>query len=319
MSGYQFIHSTALNSAKASQTIAEAERKPHACPHVTHPQPPKVIYGTTPGVVLAEAREWAKDAEHPSGRKWRRDAPILAAGVASLPASMADRFDDFAKQTVEWLRERYGERLRSVVTHKDEANPHLHFFLRPQPQDLSFGSCHEGYRESREARRQEGNKIRTAYQSAMKAFQDDFHSSVASRFGLARLGPKRQRLSRAEWRAQQNLAASAATQKATEQDRLTVQGELRELRKERRELERLRESLTAEQKQRIAELQNAEAELKAARSETDADRERLRAALKALPAAQLPAALAKVKEILDPPPPAPPVVQAGHHRAVKPR
>ena len=47
-----------------------------------------------------------------------------------------------------------------------------------------------------------GHKAKKNFIAASKAFQDDYHAQVAIHCGMARLGPKKQRLTRAEWKAQ---------------------------------------------------------------------------------------------------------------------
>ena len=49
----------------------------------------------------------------------------------------------------------------------------------------------------------------------MRATQDDFSKSVAQRFGLARLGPGRRRLTRAQWQKEQKQAEALRTVEAT--------------------------------------------------------------------------------------------------------
>jgi predicted nucleic acid-binding Zn-ribbon protein len=208
---------------------------------------------------------------------------------------MIDVWPAYRDEVVEALKERYGDRLRSVVEHLDEAHPHVHFYLVPKPGE-SFGAVHEGY-QARNAERKKGPgaKVRTAYQDAMKGWQDWLHERVSSRFGLLRLGPKRERLSRQEYKRQQDLAKAQAELEAAErirreaekdhqtiialqeevraglatieQQHAELAGELRDIRRERRELERQKEALTEEQQQRKAELDEIEASLKAEREE----------------------------------------------------
>ena len=51
-----------------------------------------------------------------------------------------------------------------------------------------------------------GHKAKKNFIAASKAFQDDYHAQVAIHCGMARLGPKKQRLTRAEWKAQKEHA-----------------------------------------------------------------------------------------------------------------
>ena len=79
------------------------------------------------------AHDWADSSQDAKGRKLRADGLALAAGVVSLPAEQRQDWPRFREATVAWLRQQYGERLRSVVEHTDEAHPHLHFYAVPLP------------------------------------------------------------------------------------------------------------------------------------------------------------------------------------------
>jgi myosin heavy subunit len=195
---------------------------------------------------------------------------------------------------VEALKERYGERLLSVVEHVDEEHPHVHFYLVPKPGE-GFGAVHDGYQARQEERAKgPGAKVKTAYKEAMAAWQDWLYERVSSRFGLARIGPGRERLSREEYMRQKAIAQAVAEQAAAErirreaekdhraiialqeevrtglatieQQQAELAGELRDIRRERRELERQKEALTAEQQQRKEELDAREEAVKAERA-----------------------------------------------------
>jgi len=110
--------------------------------------------------------------------------------------------------TLEWLQTEFGDRLRSVVEHTDEAHPHLHFFV-VNPDGGNVKHLHPGFRAAKGA--QTPKEQRLAYNDAMRAFQDRFWEHAAGPSGLARLGPGRQRMSRAQWtRVKFGLPARAA-------------------------------------------------------------------------------------------------------------
>lgn len=282
----------------SAQDLAdEAERMPHACEHVKSPQPPTLVYGVMPSQAVAEATAWGDQATEGGDKrrtKLRSTSPVIAAGVISLPSAMMDAWPAYRDEAIDALKERYGDRLRSVVEHLDEAHPHMHFYLVPRPGE-SFGAVHEGYQARNEERKKgPGAKVRTAYQDAMKSWQDWLFERVSERFGLLRLGPKRERMSRQEYMRQQDLAKAKAEREAAErirreaekdhqviiamkgevqsglatieQQQADLAGELRDLRRERRELERQKEALTVEQQQRVAELDALEEKLKAERA-----------------------------------------------------
>ena len=198
----------------AREIAAEAMREPDACPHVEQPQPPTVLHGCTPAEAAKQAEDWANTASDAQGRRLRRDGLCLLAGVVSLPSDRAADWPQYRAATVAWLREQYGERLRSVVEHTDEKHPHLHFYAVPLPGER-FEVLHPG-RQAAAKKAQEGAKKgaqNAAYKAAMMRWQDDFAAGVAAHFGLARLGPGRRRLTRKAWQAEQSQARALAVAK----------------------------------------------------------------------------------------------------------
>ncbi|WP_152034577.1 plasmid recombination protein [Paracidovorax avenae] len=223
--GYQFIHVEAYaregsqqsKTDKKTGTISktkkhsaadiagEGERKEGHCDHVAEPKKPNLLYGVSPSAAVTEATAWADNEKDAQGRKLRKDALCLLAGVVSIGSENADFWDEHKQRTISWLKQKYGERLKSVIEHTDEEHPHLHFYCVAKPGER-FEKLHDGYKASAEAKR--AGKLKgeqnTAYIKAMQTMQDSFYTDVASKAGLARLGPKVQRLTRAEWKAKKN-------------------------------------------------------------------------------------------------------------------
>jgi hypothetical protein len=189
-----------------SDILAELDRKPGHCGHVQHPAPPRFFVG---GVADVEAAVTAWSASQSikvrlksgkiSSRKMRSDAPSMAAGVISFPKDREQEWPEFRVNAIDELKEKYGDRLRCVAEHLDETHPHLHFYLVPRPGE-AFGVVHDGYAASREARKQPGNKIRTAFQDAMRGWQDWVSQKIGTPFALARIGPARARSDRKAWK-----------------------------------------------------------------------------------------------------------------------
>ena len=220
--GFQFLHieAYARHGSKqhgqprkwsAREIAAEAMREPDACPHVEQPQPPQVLHGCTPAEAAKLAHDWADSSQDAKGRKLRADGLALAAGVVSLPAEQRQDWPRFREATVAWLRQQYGERLRSVVEHTDEAHPHLHFYAVPLPGER-FEVLHPGRQAAAEKARQGAKKgaQNAAYKQAMVGWQDGFQRAVAAHFGLTRRGPGKRRLTRGAWKAEQEQARSLA-------------------------------------------------------------------------------------------------------------
>lgn len=189
----------------------EAIRKPGNCPHVPDPRPPVQIFGISPDEIPKMCEEYAGTVKTKSGQKLRPDALVCIAGVVSVGDPDREKWDQVKKDSVEFLKNKYGDRLKSVVEHTDEAFPHFHFYVIPRPGE-KLEDIHEGLKARNQARAA-GEKAGTqnrAYRDAMKTFQDEYSLSVSARNGLTRIGPSRRRLSRDEWRAEQTNSEDLA-------------------------------------------------------------------------------------------------------------
>lgn len=207
-------------SWSALDLLMEALRKDGHIPHVKAPKPPGILYACSdeirddPLKVAELAEQWADSRKAVTGRAHQRNSPVLAGVVISLPKEMIDEWPAFRNASLQWLKEKYGERLKLVIEHVDEENPHFHAFLISNhgidkdgvPFSEDFGAVHEGYAESRSTRRgaikktgtSKGAKTGKAFVDAMKEYQDKFQADVARHFNLARLGPQMKKLSHAE-------------------------------------------------------------------------------------------------------------------------
>lgn len=239
---FQFLHIDTVARAvpkKATakrwslrDVLAEAGRETAACPHIEAPRPPRHLFGLTlPDVERATLRQ-AEEARDAKGRKLRKDAPVMLAGVLSYPVATAD-MDERARaayaawetRSLRWLSGRYGNTLASVVCHEDEAYPHLHFFIVPHltgGKSLDFEAVHPGI-AAREAEKRDGKSAKEAnraYCDAMRGLQDDFHNHVGVFHGHLREGPRRRRLSRGAYMAERRDAERRAETMTKAESRL---------------------------------------------------------------------------------------------------
>uniref|UniRef100_UPI000B0ACA58 plasmid recombination protein n=2 Tax=Pseudomonas abietaniphila TaxID=89065 RepID=UPI000B0ACA58 len=205
---HQFIHinSYSLTTPKKAKEgghsvksiVAEANRVPGNHPHVKEPLPPVLLHGKSLDDLEQTCESWAASMTDAKGRKLRKDALCLVAGVVSAPAEIGDGWQAFRDESVAWLKRKYGDQLQTVVEHTDEDQPHIHFYVVPKP-GARFETIHEGRAASDAIK---GTKVKAskeiAYNAAMTRFQDDFGVSVAQRHGMDRLGPGAPRVSRAE-------------------------------------------------------------------------------------------------------------------------
>lgn len=218
--GYQFIHIEGYSREASSQkkgggwsvkkVLAEVKRESGNCGHVDNPEPPKILLGNLEEIEQ-KVNEWADSMTDTKGRKLRKDALCMVGGVISLPRAEEKNWPAFKKHCLKWLREKYGEELKAVVEHQDEAHPHLHFYVVPKL-GARFETIHEGKNEAQKVKNE--GKLKgeqnTAYKEAMRGLQDRFFREVGEWHGLTRLGPKKRRLTRAQWQAEQTQGQALA-------------------------------------------------------------------------------------------------------------
>jgi hypothetical protein len=216
---YQFIHVEAysLNVSKkkinkkynaetkgrnVSDVINEVKRKPGFCDHVENPEDPIILYGVSPDEVEVLAQSYFDNTKLTDSlgrpRALRKDANVLLAGVVSLNSEISMIWDDYKKDAIKYLQEKYGDTLVSVVEHTDEGNPHLHFYC-VQKHGEKFELIHDGKKAFFEVGGKIQYKKEKAFKEAMRSFQEDFFLKVAAGYGLMKTGPRRQRLSNADY------------------------------------------------------------------------------------------------------------------------
>lgn len=228
---FQFIHIQCIARSKpkkaatgtdakwtVSDIAGEAMRVAENSPHVKDPSPPVIVFGIDAFQVVAEAEKRAEASKDVIGRKIRMDTPIMLSGVGSHPIPVSELVDpdklaqyEFWKlETVKFLQKKYGENLLSVIEHTDEKFPHLHFYVVPET-GVGFNAkkLHDGFKAG-EAAGKNSPLQKTLYSDAMRAFQDAYHVQVGVKCGQARIGPRRARLSRAQWLLQKTTLATAA-------------------------------------------------------------------------------------------------------------
>ena len=218
--GFQFLHieAYARHGSKqhgqprkwsAREIAAEAMREPDACPTWPSPCRPRCCTaapgrGREAGPRLGRQQPGRQGAQ--AARRWPRPG-----GWGGVPArGQRQDWPRFREATVAWLRQQYGERLRSVVEHTDGRTP-----ICTSTPCLCRGSgsvLHPGRQAAAEKARQRGQKgaQNAAYKQAMGGWQDGFQRAVAAHFGLTRRGPGKRRLTRGAWKAEQEQARSLA-------------------------------------------------------------------------------------------------------------
>lgn len=228
-------------SRSVREVAHEAERLDGACPHVGNPQSPTILEGMRPSEVVAlieqriaeqnkllrQLRKEQPDRKE-SLRGIRSDTHVMIGSVFSFPDPVKDmdqaeylrwRGDVIAFAKADAARN--AAEVLSIVEHLDEAHPHVHVLAVPVCADgnmrMDAKRCHEGHREQERhtAQRWSGSPSRS-YKQAMRGWQDRYHAEVGAKHGQARTGPRRRRLDRAAWKAEQErLEVRTAVRKST--------------------------------------------------------------------------------------------------------
>lgn len=224
---YQFIHYETYSASDARRVIAEAVRIPEHSPHVRQPQKPVFLYGSAAGLAdkidaLAASTKTLVTQRTRSGevktfeRALRPDASVFLAGVVSLPREWSEQnprlFAKAKKDTITELQRRYGDQLQAVIFHDDEEHPHIHFFVLPKGLNMSSVCPATAAERSVDTLKTKatGKARQAARSQALQLFQDEWHDNVMRDIGLGRYGPKRQRMTRPEWKAENAMRATIA-------------------------------------------------------------------------------------------------------------
>ena len=196
------------------EVLAEALRDDDHCNHVDVPEPPTFLVGdeaTLRGLPAEIERNLADHKKRTGGPAVRKDAHVLLAGVASYPRALADSdpkgYARWEKATVKWLQRKYGDDLRAVLRHGDEAHPHIHFFVCSRER-VNAKELHDGYVAKAKASTPKEGVM--AFNDAMRDYQSAFYAEVGHGAGLLRDGPKRKRMDRATYKAVQREARERA-------------------------------------------------------------------------------------------------------------
>ena len=224
---YQFIHYETFNASDARRVIGEAVRIPENSPHVRKPKPPEFLFGQAAGLAdkieaLAASTKMLVTQRTRSGevktfeRALRPDAAVFLAGVISFPREWSEQnprlFEKAKKDSLKELKRRYGDQLQAAIFHDDEEHPHIHFFVLPAGLNMSSVCPATAAERSVDTLKSKatGKARQAARSQALQLFQDEWHDNVMRDIGLGRYGPKRQRQSRPEWKAENAMRITIA-------------------------------------------------------------------------------------------------------------
>jgi hypothetical protein len=250
-----------VKARTVSEVLGEVLRKEGFCNHIQEPEAPGVLYGDLSNIE-ADCKAYHQNHKNidknGKAKALRSDANVLIAGVVSLEG-IKENYDDWDKyktDVVKYLKEKYGENLAAVVEHTDEENPHLHFYLVPKI-GQKLDELHDGKNAVLELKKKEPKALKgkqnKAYIEAMRVFQDDFYEKVSKKYGLAKIGPARDRVSRKIYFEQKKSAEEyRKTLKQIEENKFFIDAEFEQAKKNiAKEIEKEKLSFEKEKKKTI--------------------------------------------------------------------
>lgn len=244
MSGPQFMHlqsySRKANEGGQSveQVLSEASRAPEYSKHVADPRPPSLVYGVAADevrklhdeMIAAGGVQVALKDGRMTRRGIRKDRHTLMTAVAShpLPTDLVNTkpdaradYERWRDHNLAWLKARFGGKLVSVIEHWDEKHPHIHAYVLPLDDPTcsarQLNPAWQAKEEAMEVSRAAGHDDKAAlklgnaaYRAKARELQDHYYEHVSLACGLTRTGPRRERLSRQQWKARKDAAKLAA-------------------------------------------------------------------------------------------------------------
>lgn len=196
-------HRSDNRETTVSGVLNEAKRLDGFTPHIDSPESPEQLYGCSMDDLEALVDEYHQNSYtiDKNGQKkgLRSDASVLLAGVISINREDEIIWDDYKKDSLEFLKKKYGDNLKSVIEHTDEKNPHMHFYVTANVNE-KLNDLHDGKLAVSKLSKDEKKNQKAVYIKSMTEFQDDFYNKVSKKYDLDRLGEKpRKRMSRKEY------------------------------------------------------------------------------------------------------------------------
>lgn len=236
-----------------AQVVAEGLRSGAFHKHIEDPRQPVPIFGDPSAFQqlhddhVAQRRTRATKNGLISERAIRADRHTMFTVVASYPRPTCvventteelALFRRWVELNLKWVREQYGTQLKVAFVHTDETFPHIHFWLLADDLGADATLLHPG----KAVKRKTENHLKSggvspreavaagnrALRAAMREWQDSYHRAVGAPLGFERDGPKRRRLSRAQYQAER---AALDHHKKLEDDRARLESRVAELEK----------------------------------------------------------------------------------------
>ncbi|KNC31019.1 hypothetical protein FF38_07703, partial [Lucilia cuprina] len=179
-----------VKETHAKGVISEARRDHGFTSHIEHVEAPKLLYGTDLNQLEQLVDHYSENAfiydKNNKKKKLRADASVLLGGVISLDRKDIDQWEDYKKDSINYLKSKYKDNLKTIIEHTDEAHPHIHFYVIA-PVGQLINNLHEGKNAVLEAKKNKHKNQQSEYIKAMTKFQDDFYERVSKKYGFSRI------------------------------------------------------------------------------------------------------------------------------------
>lgn len=194
-------HRSDVKQTTSKGVLAEARRVDGFTSHIEQPEAPVLLYGVDVVEVEKLTDDYFENSyttdKNGKQKKLRTDASILLAGVVSIKKEDVDIWEDYKKDSIDFLKNKYGNKLKSVIEHTDESHPHIHFYVVADMGE-KLTDLHDGKKAVSLLKDKKNHS--KAYTEAMVKFQNDFYNNVSKKYGFDRLGQNpRKRMSRSEY------------------------------------------------------------------------------------------------------------------------
>lgn len=162
--------------------------------HVQNPIDVDIIFGMNPMQLLGQVKTRIKEIKD-AGVWMKADQMVMCSGVFSYPKTECDEdYFRWLDDSVAYLKDKYGDQVKSVVAHYDESHPHIHFFITDmKTMSVNDIDPYRIARKSEEAKKKQAAAIGETYKpkmsaqkEAMSQWLDDYYEKVSSKYGQAR-------------------------------------------------------------------------------------------------------------------------------------
>ena len=172
---------------------------------IAAPMSPKHLYGVEPDHMVdwydamrKKAKKGLEEYYSCKGKKCfrkQRDSTVVMIGAVFSYPGLSDEDDDrfvqWRKETLEFIKKHYGAALVTVILHEDENFAHIHAIAALDGKPIKFLTIGNKEAWAAQAAGATGKAITAAYKAGCVKWQDDYFQAVCEPLGLQRKGQEK--------------------------------------------------------------------------------------------------------------------------------